>query len=196
MSKAKVKADGTAKWFQLKVTLLYAQPSLWRRILVPAALKLPKVHAVLQTAFGWENRHLHAFRSGDESYEVLTGEMGDEIFEPGDRRDEGKFSLSDLLGKEGDSLIYEYDFGDSWELEVTLEKVQSFEEQALIMCVAGARAAPPEDCGGVPGYEELVEAMAKPRHPRRAEFLEWLGPFDPEAFPLAAINAKLKRMKY
>lgn len=197
MGKAVAKLAPSHTQLQLKVTLLDIRPMIWRRLLVPAAIKLPKLHAVLQIAFGWTNSHLHAFRCGHQSYEAYYPDTWEEPFDDDERHDESEFRLCDLLHGKGDCLLYEYDFGDSWRHEVCVEKVLPIERPARVACVAGARAAPPEDCGSIPGYQELVEAMRKPRHPERERLLEWLGgPYDPEAFDLEAINAELRRRKF
>ncbi len=117
--------------------------------------------------------HLHAFRIEDDAYEaVYPDDWAQDFAGPGQRRDEKKFRLCDLLHAPGDWLIYEYDFGDSWQHEVVVEKVLPTAEARHAVCLAGARAGPPEDCGSVPGYENLVAAMANPNHPERAELLE------------------------
>jgi hypothetical protein len=197
MAKARAKLDPARVQLQLKVTLLDIKPAIWRRLLVPAAIKLPKFHTVLQIAFGWTNSHLHAFRLEDDSYEAIyPDDWGQDFFGPGQRRDEKKFRLCDLLHAPDDGLIYEYDFGDSWQHEVVVEKILPASGARFASCLAGARAGPPEDCGSVPGYENLVEAMADPEHPERQELLEWLGePFDPDAFSVDRLNSLLRCLK-
>ena len=196
MVKVTAKLDPARAQLQLKVTLLEIRPAIWRRLLVPASIKLPKFHTVLQVAFDWTNSHLHAFRVGDESYEAYYPETWEDPFGGTERHDESKFRLCDLLHGKGDRLVYEYDFGDSWQHEVRVEQVLPVNRPEPVACLAGARAAPPEDCGSVPGYYELVEAMADPQHPERDRLLEWLGePYDPEAFDLATIAALLKMRK-
>jgi hypothetical protein len=197
MSKTRAKPDSARAQLQLKVSLLDIQPAIWRRLLVPSGIKLPTFDAVLQSAFGWTNSHMHAFRLEEDSYEVVhPGDWPADFSGPGRRFDEKKFRLCDLLHAKDDWLIYEYDFGDSWEHEVRVEKVVGVAGPRAVVCLDGARAGPPEDCGGVPGYENLVAAMADPKHPGRQDLLEWLGePFDPEAFSLDAINRRLKGIK-
>ena len=197
MTKIRAKSDPASTQLQLKVVLSYIQPPIWRRLLVPADIKLPQLHVVLQQAFGWTDSHLHAFRSGDDSYEAFHPDDWSEDFSgPGQRRNEKKFRLCDLLHAPGDSLIYEYDFGDSWQHEVLVEKILPGVRHGPVACIAGARAGPPEDCGSVPGYENLVAAMADPKHPERDELLDWLGePFDPEAFDLEAVSRVLKHVR-
>jgi hypothetical protein len=112
-----------------------------------------------------------------------------------DMEDERKYKLSDLLREEKDSLIYEYDFGDSWRHKITLEKILSFEaSSSLVRCVKGKRACPPEDCGGVWGYENLIEIINNPSHSEHEEMLDWLeGEFDPECFSLSDTTSMLSK---
>ena len=141
--------------------------------------------------------HLHAFRLGDEAYEAIyAGGWNQDFSGPGQRHDERKFRLCDLLHAPGECLIYEYDFGDSWEHEILVEKILPGAPTKTVSCVGGARAGPPDDCGSIPGYENLVAAMADPRHPEREQLLEWLGrPYNPEAFNQVALNKLLKGLK-
>jgi hypothetical protein len=182
---------------QLKVSLLEIRPAIWRRLLVPATIKLPKLHDVLRLSFGWTNSHLHAFRLGEECYQVAyPDDWGEDFFGTSRPRDEAKFRLCDLLPAKDDSLVYEYDFGDSWLHEVLVEELRTGAADPGVRCLDGARAGPPEDCGSIPGYENLVAAMADPTHPERRELLDWLGgPYDPEAFSLDRLNRRLRRLK-
>ena len=196
MVKLAAKLDPARVQLQLKVTLLEIRPAIWRRLLVPANIKLPKFHSVLQVAFDWTNSHLHAFRLKDESYEACYPETWEDSLGGIERRDESKFRLCDLLHAKGDRLVYEYDFGDSWQHDVRVEKLLPATGPMPVSCTAGARAAPPEDCGSIPGYYQLIEAMADPKHPERAHLLDWLGEsYDPEAFNLAVLESILKKFK-
>jgi len=196
MVKLAVRSEPARAQLQLKVTLAGIRPPIWRRLVVPADIKLPRFHDVLQVAFGWTDSHLHAFRIGDESYERPHPDLTADAFGFAPRRDESKVRLCDLLHAKGDRLIYEYDFGDSWEHDVRVEKVLPVTARQPAGCLAGARAAPPEDCGSIPGYYQLVEAMADPKHPERENLLDWLGePYDPAAFSAAEIDAALKTIK-
>ena len=135
--------------------------------------------------------------AGDEPAPAVVPELRDEIAAGGpEKLDESDFRLCDLLHARGDRLTYLYDFGDGWRHEVRIEKVLPATRPLLTTCTAGKRAAPPEDCGGVPGYYHLVEAMSHPRHPEHRRLVEWLGdPYDPEAIDLDGINAKLQSVK-
>ena len=169
---------------QIKVTLRNIDPPIWRRIQVKSDIRLDKLHDLLQIVMGWNNEHLHGFRVGRKSYGIPAAFSDDTI-------DERKARL-DEVAKNGGKLIYEYDFGDSWEHELEIETVLEPEPGVHYpVCLAGARACPPEDCGGFPGYERLLDALRDPANEEYAEQLEWLGDFDPEAFDLDKVNVHL-----
>lgn len=182
-------------FLQLKVSLLGVRPAIWRRIVVPGSIVLPDLHVVLQRAFGWTNSHMHAFEQGRKCFQPLNPNI-DLGRDRGRICDEAGVVLCELLGGKGDELYYQYDFGDFWEHALVVEEVLSGASSAPVRCLAGARSAPPEDCGGVAGYEGLLEALADPDHPEHDAMSEWVGDdFDPEAFDLKAVNRALARLK-
>ena len=174
--------------YQLKITLNYIQPPVWRRLLIASTANLQDVHMALQITLGWTNSHLHEFIVGRSRY----GMHDDEFLT--DTLNEAGYRLDQLLKKENDTLVYLYDFGDSWEHMVVLEKILPFETKAeLPRCIEGARACPPDDVGGIPGYEMFLEAVGDPAHPEYEAMLEWVGGgFDAEHFDLAETNDLLR----
>lgn len=184
--------------YQLQILLNGSQPDIWRRIQVPGTANLGWLHAVLQVAMGWTNSHLHQFFCGEQMYG--DSESASESFEGApDVQDERKVKVGDLLSEGHEGLTYEYDFGDSWGHLVTVEKVLPGEASAsaTAVCLAGARACPPEDCGGIGGYEELLKVLKNRKHPEHKSMKEWLGrPFDPEAFNLAMTNRWLAQLTW
>jgi len=137
---------------------------------------------------GWDNSHMHAFRIGKIDYAGIetVEHCGPPI------RDEDSFTLAALIKRKGQVFDYKYDFGDSWEHEIKLESVLPWDpDLRLPICLAGARACPPEDCGGVVGYERVLDALGDPNNAKRAEFRQWVGQFDPEKFDLEKVNSKL-----
>ena len=170
--------------YEFKVTLLVIRPSVWRRIKVPSDITLEDLHGVLQVVMGWTDSHMHAFRPVGRGANVRSGQAAVE------RNEEWRTRLDELLAKPKDRLVYEYDFGDSWEHEVLLEKVGDHPPGARYPWVlGGARACPPEDVGGVGSYAHFLQVMRAPRHPEHTEMMEWHGgPFDPEAFDVQALN--------
>lgn len=185
------KTTAPSRVYQLKVTLMGLKPPIWRRVEVADDSTLAKLHQIIQAAMGWTDSHLHMFAGGGESYGVPHPDDESDI------HDERRVKLSQLLTAPKQKLSYEYDFGDSWTHEVLLEKVLPPEPGATYpRCTAGKRACPPEDCGGVWGYADFVEAIADPEHEQHEELLEWVGgEFDPEAFDMAETNAALRRLR-
>jgi len=172
--------------YQIKVSLRGAKPPIWRRLLVPSSISLATLHHVLQVAMGWEDAHLHQFKHGDSRYGVPDGEGFLPTISEADVR------LDTLLRAPKERLIYEYDFGDSWEHVVLLEKVlPAGPEITPLQCTGGRRACPPEDVGGIWGYTEMLEALEDPDDPENAERLEWLGELDPTFFDSAVVNRQL-----
>lgn len=176
---------------QLKVSLVGAsKPPVWRRLVVPATMRLDRLHEVIQAAMGWEDYHLHAFSAGGVDYGPPDPELG--------HVDERKTRVSDVIGQPKACMRYVYDFGDHWQHDVVVEKVLVADAGTFYpSCVAGKGCCPPEDCGGVWGYADLRETLADPTHEEHEDMLEWLGletaaEFDPEAFDLAEANALLR----
>lgn len=176
--------------FQLKVTLLGTSPPIWRRLLVSAELTLAQFHDVLQTAMGWEDGHMHEFSVGQRRFRRPDPE--DRFLGLPSVEDERTVRLSGILARVGSKVIYTYDFGDTWEHGIVLEKRVPVDPTVTYpVCTGGQFACPPEDCGGVPGYYDLVEALSDPNHERHEEMLDWIGDFDPEGFSVDDVNRKL-----
>ena len=176
--------------YQFKVTLKESHPLIWRRIQVPDCT-LGELHEVLQVVMGWEDCHLHQFIVRGESYGRPDPE---DLHWDREIEDEEKISISNIA-RTGRKVrfIYEYDFGDSWQHEILLEKILEPEPNvAYPRCTEGARACPPEDVGGIWGYAEFLEAIRYPIHEGHAEMVEWVGgTFDPEKFSVEKVNREL-----
>ncbi|MCK9452461.1 MAG: plasmid pRiA4b ORF-3 family protein [Bacteroidales bacterium] len=184
----------TTQIYQLKISLRGSQPAIWRKLLVPSDLLLPVFHDIIQIAMGWEDGHLHQFIKDRVFYMPKMADDG--FWDDMDSVDYTKIKLSDLLEKEKDKIIYEYDFGDSWEHDIVLEKILPVDsKQAYPFCLGGKMACPPEDCGGVWGYESMLQAIQDPKHEEHEDILEWLGEdFDPKYFDAAEVNAVFKKV--
>ena len=194
--------SGTAKsgpaTYQLQVFLNETDPLIWRRLQVPGNANLGWLHAVLQIAMGWTNSHLHQFICGEHVYSDPSFELQEYEGDP-PVLDEGKATVAKLLRKIGDGLVYDYDFGDSWEHMVIVEQIlpAASLKRSTAVCVTGARACPPEDCGGVGGYEQLLKALRNRKHPEHRSMKQWLGrPFDSEHFDSSAVNKSLRKLKW
>jgi hypothetical protein len=154
---------------------------------------LAELHRILQCTLGWTDAHLHQFIIQGEQYGTLDQDEG----EPRKARDERKYTLSELVAGAGAPFTYTYDFGDNWEHVLEIEKTFPPDKSVRYpVCLAGARACPPEDVGGIPGYENFREAMRDPQHPDHKELSEWIGSsFDPEEFDLDEVNWHLGAMR-
>ena len=177
--------------YQIKVTLLGTSPSIWRRLLVPAEVTLAQLHDVLQAAMGWEDCHMHEFRMGRRYFGRPDPE--DRLMGMPSVENERTVRLSSVLARVGAKAIYTYDLGDTWEHGVVLEKRLSADSNtAYPVCTGGQLACPPEDCGGVGGFYDLLDAISNPNHDQHEELRDWVGDdFDPKAFSVDDVNRKL-----
>jgi len=182
--------------YLLKIRLLEIQPEIWRRFVVPAGISLDRLHDVIQIVMGWADSHLHEFTIGKNRYteDPESKEHGLEC---------GRYRLGDLIKQKGRTFRYLYDFGDSWEHEVIIEDSRYYNPklQSEIECLDGARACPPEDVGGVPGYYEFCKALKDPHHEEHESYKEWIfgfpyfeSDFDSERFETQKMNYEL--LKY
>jgi hypothetical protein len=179
--------------FQFKVTLKGIEPPIWRRIQVKDCT-LDKLHEHIQTTMGWTNSHLHQFEIDGVRYgdpELLCDDFDNET-----PINSLETRVSQIIPKNGKrfSFDYEYDFGDGWEHEVLFEGCLQVEKGTRYpLCLEGARACPPEDVGGIYGYQEYLEALANPKHEEHDSYMEWHGPFDPEAFDAKAAAKEMRK---
>lgn len=176
--------------FRLRVQLRDVDPVVWRRLLVPGAVRMAKLADMLLAGMGWQNSHLHAFRVGDRRYGMCFDEY------PEGEIDEKQVTVLQALRDER-RFTFDYDFGDSWEHEVVIEELTwSYFGLKVAVCVDGQNACPPEDVGGTWGYSEFLAAIADPAHEEHDSFLEWAGgSFDPARFDLAEANALLQKVR-
>ena len=157
--------------FQLKITLRGSQkPSIWRQVQIPVGLDFQQLHAIIQGAMGWTNSHLHAFTDRRRNFSIG---MPDE-FDMDETQDGREEKVQDYLSAKSDTLIYEYDFGDSWEHIIEVQKVLEAEPgETYPKLLKGKGACPPEDCGGIWGYYHMVEAINDPKHEDHEDMVEW-----------------------
>ena len=196
--KSRSSAETRGHTYTLKITLSSVEPPIWRRLRVPGGANLGWLHAVIQVAMGWTNSHLHQFTAGEQTYSDPRFEI--DMFEDDPLvLDENEVTLRHVVPRQKDSLGYEYDFGDSWNHEIVVEQMQPCDPAAptIAECIDGARACPPDDCGGPWGYEDLLEILSHPEHEEHQSMKEWLGrPFDPEVFDHDNVNKYLRTLKW
>ncbi|MGW2081971.1 plasmid pRiA4b ORF-3 family protein [Streptomyces sp. NPDC001939] len=186
---ARSRAHGRHRAVPFTVTLQDSRPPIWRRLEVPSGATLRELHAIIQSAFGWEGYHMWAFENGQNRYGMS---------DPGLRiRSAAAKRLDQVAPGTGSRLRYTYDFGDDWEHDVLVEDITEPEPGiAYPRCLTGRRACPPEDSGGMWGYEYLIDVLSDPSHEEHEDRLEWLGlrsadEFDPAAFDAAQANSAL-----
>lgn len=173
--------------YQFKITLKNISPPIWRRIQVPESYSFWDLHVAIQDVMGWLDYHLHEFEIINPSTGAKV-EIGIPVDDDFDMEREvlpgWEEKIADYFSMENRVTYYEYDFGDSWEHTIKLEKILPLDKDTdYPKCIAGKRSCPPEDCGGVWGYEDFLKIINNPDHEEYEEMIEWAGgAFDPEHF--------------
>ncbi|HEX8019071.1 plasmid pRiA4b ORF-3 family protein [Mucilaginibacter sp.] len=181
--------------FQFKIQIKHLQnPAVWRRVLVPSDITFDDLHEIIQIIFGWENSHLYQFSekgySSQTVYKVPDEYDGDTV------EDSEETIISEVFTKPKQTFTYIYDFGDDWTHHIVLEKITDT-ESTIPVCLAGEGACPPEDCGGIYGYNNLIEILSDPKNPEYKEMKSWLGlgkneQWDVSAFDIEVVNEEIK----
>jgi len=177
---------------QIRVSLDEIEPLVWRRLVLPSVWTLDKLHLAIQAAFNWWDYHLHEFQIGGLRYGDAALLMEDAFKDDPQVFESRGVRLRDF--QRGSRFTYLYDFGDDWSHSVEIEQFLALDptpKQGL--CIDGARARPPEDVGGVNGYEQFLEIIRDEGAPRHEEMITWAGGyFDPDWFDLAIIDKDVK----
>ncbi len=182
--------------YELEIFLAETAPRIWRRFEVRSGITLAELHDIIQIVMGWHECHMHQFVDLKERrYAPLHAELDDDWND--DVTEECETVLRDVMPKKGSRLVYEYDFGDGW--THGLEVVAVGPPQPGVRyprCLAGERACPPEDSGGVWGYYEMLKILADPNHEDHDSYREWIGgQFDPDEFDLEGVNDSLASIR-
>jgi hypothetical protein len=180
-----------SKIYQFRIELKGIEPKIWRSVQLNDNTQLLDLHYAAQIAMGWYDSHLYQFEKDGMIY-------GDpEALEDGNVQDDSIVNIVDIFKNEKDSISYVYDFADNWEHSIILEKIIDAKEPLPhLLCVGGKRNCPPEDCGGVGGYQEMLEVLKTPDTTEYKELIEWIGgEFDPEAFEIGIINDSFKEIE-
>jgi hypothetical protein len=174
---------------QIKISIKYIQPSIWRRIFVSDKITLRDLHNVIQAVFSWQDYHLHEFKINHISY----GDPGNDDFGDHPLLDEAEYGLYSLGLIKGSRFTYVYDFGDNWEHLLVVEEIIPLEKGTKqLRCIDGKRACPPEDVGGISGYEEFLNILKTPQHEEYESNLVWVGgTFEPNEFDLNMANERI-----
>jgi len=187
--------DTIVSVYQIKATLIGVRPPIWRRLRVPSDTTLHRLHRMLQIVMGWWDYHLYRFDIGSAHYGILDPEWDVEIGI--EVRNARIVRLGHVMPHQRTVFRYTYDFGDSWQMRLVVERILPPQEgKRYPVCLGGDRAGPREDSGGVPGHAHVVKVLRDSTHPEHKEMRTWVGPdYDPELFDLARANAKLVRFR-
>lgn len=175
----------------VRIELRDTDPVIWREVEVPTSITLKVLHDIIQAVMGWFDYHLWEFTIGKQRY----GLPMDEDWGTAPRMEASKVRLRDVLKTRKTVIDYLYDFGDSWEHRLTVTDVRAGRPNASYpRYVGGERNAPPEDCGGIPGFYEMLEAITDPGHPNHVEAREWADEYDPDIINELPIKYALGRI--
>lgn len=166
---------------RLRITLSDTDPVIWRTVDVPVEASLKMVHDIIQAAMGWQDYHLWEFEADDRRYGLPDPEWPDDTLTAAK-----SVKLKTLIDRGVRQLDYTYDMGDNWHHVVTIEAIEAGKPDTKYpRYIGGERRGPPEDCGGTPGFETFLDAIADPKHPDHAELIDWYagcygGTFQPD----------------
>lgn len=191
--------------YQLRITLFDTAPKIWRRILIPTSATFWDLHSAIQDVFQWNHSHLHQFAYHDKLFKkylifgipTADDEILDLIVYPS-----WKYKISKYLNLEEPDITYIYDLGDNWMHMIALENIIPAEKCTKYpVCLAGKRNSPPDDCGGVQGYQAMLEVLADRNHEEYKETKDWVasikgGPFDPKHFEPAEVQFVDPKQRY
>lgn len=180
---------------QLKISLKNSTPPIWRRVLVKSSITFFELHYTIQIAMGWGNFHLYEFKIGNYRIGIIDDDFYDPESGTTETIDAKEITLDEVLSKgEVKSFSYEYDFGDGWIHSIEVEKTLPLDpDKYYPVCIKGKLACPPEDCGGLYGYYNLLEIISNKKHPEYKDMVEWMGGrFDPNEFEVDDVNVDLE----
>ncbi|MCA1949572.1 MAG: plasmid pRiA4b ORF-3 family protein, partial [Treponema sp.] len=192
--KKKKSRPAAEKHFILKISLAGIEPEIYRNVLIPGNRSLAEVSEIILATMGWQGYHLHLFDIRGQHY----GEPSPDDWDP--IEDERKIRLDNLKLRKGSHFEYIYDYGDHWVHDITVLETQKAhpEVEQVPLILEGQRACPPEDCGGISGYMDIIELLTKPKHNLtrdEKEIFEWLpSGYDPEKFDIQKIQEVLSKL--
>ena len=174
-----------SKILKIRISMLHIRPKIWRELLVANSITFEDLHKIIQLAFDWTNSHLYNF---DVNGTLFS--LPDEEYENDDL--DVKTRISKYLFSKGQKCIYTYDFGDNWEHEIEIIDILEREKIQYPKCIGGKRNSPPEDCGSIPGYENVVQALKSKNKRKYRDILGWLGDYDLEKFDIDEVNEAIR----
>lgn len=187
----KTAVDSFIQIATVRMDLKDSDPPIWRVVEVPTSVTLKVLHDIIQVTMGWFDYHLWEMVIGGQTY----GLPMDEDWGTAPRKPASRTRLRDVLQPGVTRIDYTYDFGDNWEHTLVVSDVRAGNTGTPYpRFIAGERDCPPEDCGGITGFYEMLEARADPDHPDHAEIREWLDGYDPDELDVFPIKIALDRI--
>jgi len=187
----KTAVDSFTQIATVRIDLKHSEPPIWRVVEVPTSVTLKVLHDIVQVTMGWFDYHLWEMVIGGQTY----GLPMDEDWGTAPRKPASRTRLRDVLQPGATRIDYTYDFGDNWEHTLVVSDVRAGDAGTPYpRFIAGERDCPPEDCGGIPGFYEMLEARADPDHPDHVEIQEWLDGYDPDELDILPIKVALDRI--
>jgi hypothetical protein len=182
---------------QLYVSLEYSKPSIWRQIQLRKETTFFELHHILQITMGWTNSHLHEFNCDGYRIGEIIEEFNMEGFGSDEVTDSKTVSIKDIIQKIDQPFRYTYDFGDSWDHILHIEKSLPADPKIKYpICVGGGLSCPPEDCGGIHSYYNYLDILKDKKHVEYKELRTWIGRnFDSNKFDNETVNRKLSNLK-
>ena len=176
--------------FSLRLEVAGTSPRIWRRLLVRESMWLSRLHDTIQILFDWFDYQTHVFSLDDLRFGNPV-KREDLVIE-----DDRDVTLSDLDLGQRHGLVYHYDFGESWQVDIHVEKTLAMEKGLRYpTCAAGERMGPPEDCGGLEAFHDMLACIKEPETDLGREWIEWLGPdYHPDVCDLVKINQALRKL--
>ncbi len=178
---------------QLKITIQGTKPPVWRQIQVEKSITFSQLHTILLIVMGWDGGHLYEFLV--DGIRISEPSSDDEGW-GGGIHDSSKIKLDSLISDSKTKIVYTYDFGDDWEHKIVLEGYHNKDEtQYYPVCIDGKQCCPPEDCGGIYAFSELLKTLKNKNHPDYDDTLEWVGEdYDSEKFDIVKVNKNLRQL--
>jgi hypothetical protein len=184
------KKKAPEKVFALRLDVTGTTPRIWRQLMVRESMWVSRLHDTIQILFDWFDYQTHVFNLDDLRFgnPLKRDEMTVE--------DDRDISLADLDLEHRGRFTYDYHFGEGWQIDIKVEQVLTVQKgRNYPLCTAGERAGPPEDCGGLEAFHDMLACIKEPDTDLGREWREWLGPeYEPESCDVERINKALRKL--
>lgn len=185
-----------AIFFDLEIALVGIEPAITRRFLLSEKATLQDLHVAIQDLTGWQDRHLHDFRTAEDDGQITDLSVPDDG-SIGTHPEPYEVDVADAFDGR-DTLLYAYDYGDSWIVRITNHGRSPLATPNRRVLLVGARAFPMDDVGGLDGYDRCVATVFNRDKPRDKDMREWTGrdfPWHPDVFDVIEARRRFDSIK-